>query len=762
MRFYPERLYYSFAVQLVVMHLKKNQLILLYWVLVFGFITQVFANRFGIPYLFLDPEYLGKVDFLSFFLVGIASGVFIMAFHISSYILNSFRFPFLATLSRTFQKYTLNNFVIPAVFIVVYVAEIIAFQYFNQFKSIGEIALYVTGFLAGIFTVISLTLRYFLLTNKDIYKLFGVEHADAGGGAGRNQGNEPRKTRGRRKKGKNSKAWRVETYLSFPWHTRLVRSTEHYKQYMLHSVFKQNHINAAVMEIIVFSAFILLGLFREFDIFQIPAAASILLLFTMFIMLSGVARFWLRSWASSALIALFLVLNYFSQFEFFNQRNKAIGLDYTKGRQEYSMTSIENALQGGKTEGDKNGTLAILNKWKDRMQMQGTGKPKLVVMAISGGGLRSSLFTFRTFQALDSVLDGQLMEQTRLITGSSGGMIGAAYYRGIHLERPDELSDKTGESQQKHLDNIATDLLNTTAFSFTVSDLFMNMQSFKENGNTYYKDRGYAFEKQLNKNLGQVLNRTLGYYKGPEERAEIPMMIISPTIINDGRSLMISPVGVSYLLQQPTTGASSMQPVADGIEYTSFFREYNPYNTRFSSILRMNATFPYIMPAASLPTDPSIEVMDAGVRDNYGIINAVRFIYEFRGWIRDNTSGVVLIQIRDTHKRNKIQNTSLTTLLSKITSPLRNVSGNFILMQDYVQDDHLRYLEAFMDCPVDFIPFQLPQMDEKIALSWHLTNKEKLFLKNAVYTNENLQSLKKAGELLGPKSRPAGIASGNQ
>jgi hypothetical protein len=760
MRFYPDRLYYSFAVQLVVMHLKKNQLILLYWVLVFGFITQAFANRFGIPYLFLDPEYLGKVDFLSFFLVGIASGVFIMAFNISSYILNSFRFPFLATLSRTFQKYTLNNFVIPALFVVVYVAEIIAFQYFNQFKSIGEIALYIAGFLAGIFTVISLTLRYFLLTNKDIYKLFGVEHADAGKRSGEKQENEPRKTRGRRKKGKNSKAWRVETYLSFPWHTRLVRSTEHYKQYMLHSVFKQNHINAAVMEIIVFSAFILLGLFREFDIFQIPAAASILLLFTMFIMLSGVARFWLRSWASSALIALFLVLNYFSQFEFFNQRNKAIGLDYTKGRQEYSMASIENALQGGKTEGDKNGTITILNKWKNR---QGTEKPKLVVMAISGGGLRSSLFTFRTFQALDSVLDGGLMEQTRLITGSSGGLIGAAYYRGIYLERPEELSDKMGESQQKHLDNIATDLLNTTAFSFTVSDLFMNMQSFRENGNIYYKDRGYAFEKQLNKNLGQVLNRTLGYYKGPEERAEIPMMVISPTIINDGRSLMISPVGVSYLLQQPTTGASSMQPVADGIEYTSFFSEYNPYNTRFSSILRMNATFPYIMPAASLPTEPSIEVMDAGVRDNYGIINAVRFIYEFRGWIRDNTSGVVLIQIRDTNKRNKIQNTSLTTLLNKITSPLRNVSGNFILMQDYVQDDHLRYLEAFMDCPVDFIPFQLPQMDEKIALSWHLTKKEKLFLKNAVYTQENLQSLKKAGALLGPASRAAGIAAaGNQ
>ncbi|MBK8414913.1 MAG: hypothetical protein IPL22_10745 [Bacteroidetes bacterium] len=179
LRFFPDRLIYSFAVQLVVMHIKKNQLLMLYWVILFGFITQSFSKRFGIPYLFLDPEYLGKVDIVSFFIVGIACGVFIMAFNISSYILNSFRFPFLACLSKTFQKYTFNNFIIPALFVLVYIFEIINFQYFSQFKSPLEIAINIFGFLAGIFLIISFTLRYFLLTNKDIYKLFGVEHADS-------------------------------------------------------------------------------------------------------------------------------------------------------------------------------------------------------------------------------------------------------------------------------------------------------------------------------------------------------------------------------------------------------------------------------------------------------------------------------------------------------------------------------------------------------------------------------------------------------
>ncbi|HMT30109.1 MAG TPA: hypothetical protein PKD91_12600, partial [Bacteroidia bacterium] len=308
-------------------------------------------------------------------MVGTAVGVFIMAFNISSYILNSFRFPFLASLSKSFQKYTFNNFIIPTVFVAVYLFEIIYFQYFSQFKSILEISINIFGFLSGIAMVITFTLRYFLLTNKDIYKLFGVEHADALHLKEAEVEFKKPKPR-RRKKHQNLKIWRVDTYMVMPFQTRLVRSTEHYKEYMLQSVFKQNHINAAVMELIVFSVFILLGLFREYGIFQIPAAASLLLLFTIFIMLSGVFRFWLKSWASTAIIALFLVLNYFSQFEFFNQRNKAIGLDYSPPKKEYTFTSLEKANDPYLVVKDKRNTIAILEKWKQKWQEKGVDKPK--------------------------------------------------------------------------------------------------------------------------------------------------------------------------------------------------------------------------------------------------------------------------------------------------------------------------------------------------------------------------------------------------
>jgi hypothetical protein len=735
-----DRIVYSFPIQLLVMHVKKNQLLLIYWAILFAFVTRSVANRFGIPYLFLDPEYMGTVGPWSFLITGLATGMFIMAFNISSYILNSFRFPFLATLSKTFQKYTVNNFILPIGFLLVYITGIIEFQYFSQLKGIGEIALSIVSFLTGVVTIVLLTLRYFLLTNKDIYKLYGVEHSE--NAPQPMPVAEPDKKKSRKKK-PGKKPWRVDTYIALPVHIRLVRPTAHYKEYMLMSVFKQNHINAAVVELIIFTLFIVLGLFREYQSFQIPAAASLLLLFTMFIMLSGVLRFWLRSWATSALIGVFLLFNFMSQFEVFNQKNKLVGLDYTGPRKTYDLASLSKAANPGKIESDKAQTTAILERWKNGYA--GEGKPKFIVINVSGGGSRSSLFTFRTLQAIDSIVGGTLMQQARLITGSSGGMVGAAYYRSLYLDQKQELSAAINDPHNAFLTNMGKDMLNATAFSFMVSDLFLNLQSFTEGGNVYYKDRGYAWEQQLNRNTGDVFNRNLEYFRKPELEAQIPMMIFTPTMINDGRSLLISPVGVSYLLQGQDT---AMLPICDGIEYTGFFNDHNAMNTRYTSVLRVNATFPWIMPSVNLPTEPITEAMDAGLRDNFGLLHSVRFLHTFKEWIRENTSGVLVIQIRDTNKEFKLQNKSESTILEKMTSPIRNFTGNFILMQDYYFDDYLTYMRSWLGTDLDYVRFELPNMEERIPLSWHLTEKEKVFLKDVIHNEDNTRALKKVKALI--------------
>jgi len=60
----------------------------------------------------------------------------------------------------------------------------------------------------------------------------------------------------------------------------------------------------------------------------------------------------------------------------------------------------------------------------------------------------------------------------------------------------------------------------------------------------------------------------------------------------------------------------------------------------------MNATFPYASPAVSLPTAPPRRVVDAGYYDNYGVDLAAVWAYDNQEFIRNETSGVALIQIR--------------------------------------------------------------------------------------------------------------------
>ena len=104
---------YSFPVQLLLNNFRRNHVLVLCWIVLFAMITGSFGKYLGIPYLFLDPEYLNKVNFTSFFIIGLCVAGFTTAFHITCYINDGHRFSFVGTLSRPFTKFAINNSVIP-------------------------------------------------------------------------------------------------------------------------------------------------------------------------------------------------------------------------------------------------------------------------------------------------------------------------------------------------------------------------------------------------------------------------------------------------------------------------------------------------------------------------------------------------------------------------------------------------------------------------------------------------------------------------
>ncbi len=168
------RIAYFFPFQLVLLHLKRNHFLLFLWLILFVITTGSFAGKFGIPYLFLAPEYLGKVNVYAYAILGFSLGGFIMAFNILSYITHSFRFPFLGTLARPFFKFCINNFIIPIAFIITYIWCSSHFLFTVELKSTLEVIKYMAAFVGGNVVFILLAFLYFFPTNKNIYKIAGL------------------------------------------------------------------------------------------------------------------------------------------------------------------------------------------------------------------------------------------------------------------------------------------------------------------------------------------------------------------------------------------------------------------------------------------------------------------------------------------------------------------------------------------------------------------------------------------------------------
>lgn len=717
-------------------------------------ITQNFATKYGGHYLFLYPEYLGKVDFFSHLIIGFASGGFIMAFNISSYIINGYKFPFLATLSKPFLKYCINNFLIPGTFGLTYVFLLVKFQLFNEYEPLIEVIANVSGLIAGNLLFIYISLLYFQYTNKDIFKLFGfdIENKITRKNAIKRSSGFAEATLYKRVKWYHFfhrlDEWRIDTYLSGFIKISLARESKHYHKSLLQTVFAQNHINASLFELLVISTLIILGLFRELPVFQIPAGASFFLLLTIIIMIGSAMHSWLKGWSSVAFLVTIFAAVFISRYNVFNYTNYAYGMDYSHKKAGYNIEELQKASKDFATySADTANTITILNTWLATTAYQPDGfKPKLLLINTSGGGLRSMMWTVHSLQYADSLLEGKILKNARLITGASGGMMGASYMRELYLRKL--IDPSINLYDDKHLEYVSQDILNPVAFSLTLNDIFFRVQKFKIGEHKYTKDRGYIFEQTFNRNTNNLLNKTIADYSEPEKKALIPMMVMAPTIINDGRRMLISSQPVSYLSSTATLENVTNTSLVESIEFSRFFKDQDADSLLFTTALRMNATFPYVMPYASLPSDPSIEVMDAGIRDNYGVITSLKYLYTFRNWIKEHTSGVVIIQIRDNIKEDFIRESDLPGIIQNFVNPVGSFYNVWPEIQNYSQDELVQYASLWFNGNIDVVPLQMKKNNELISLSWHLTRNEKQKILDAINLPENQAGIAKLQKLL--------------
>ena len=730
-----QNIYHFFPIQLLINYFKFNQILLLFWIILFALTNNYTGGKFGLNALFLAPEYLHQINFISFAIFGFVFGIFVTSFHISSYIVNGYQFPFVATLKKPFINFAYNNALIPVAFIVNYIFQSYQFQINNELITPFFAILNVFGFLIGFILFMIIPFSYFFSTNRFLARfLYSIDKSLAKSKIAKpiKSALEKDKEWKQQKTSRDHKSRRkVRHYLSFFAKIRPAKDYMHYSGSLIQKILSQNHYNAAIFSIVTITVIIFLGTFMDQEILIIPSAASLLLLFTIIYFIYSIFHSIFKEWSLVALIVLLVGANNIYERNIFYEPSKASGLVYTND----SILTGNYILEDEIT--DYNSEIASLNLWKEKT---GQEKPKMIFVNTGGGGHKMTLWAYYSLAHIDSVSKGNFIKNVRMFSGASGGTIGAAYFRELYRQRMHGKQINLLDSARIY--KLSDDILNPILLSMVSRDWLLNSNLFTSN---FKHDRAYEFEKYLNINTNNVLNIPISDYAEDERNAVIPHLIISPTIINDGRRILISASNISYMTT-PERAKLFNDNKSDNIEFRKVYKNFNADSLNMLSALRMNATFPYISPVVTLPGNPTYKIMDASIIDNYGLSTSLKYLNTFRDWIAKNTSGVVFVMISEEEK-NAYQDNSL---FGELVKPFSGIFGNMFNVQIYNNAKIIDFSQYFINSDIEFINITLPKGDSPIPLSWHLTKEEKNRIVNSIKTEKNTVEIQKLNQSIYP------------
>ncbi|HJZ58996.1 MAG TPA: patatin-like phospholipase family protein, partial [Gemmataceae bacterium] len=306
-------------------------------------------------------------------------------------------------------------------------------------------------------------------------------------------------------------------------------------------------------------------------------------------------------------------------------------------------------------------------------------KPPIAIVCASGGGSRAAAWTMKVLLDLEERFlnpnpEGRVGKDrrpvafpyhVRLVSGASGGMIGASYYVATLAEPPGGAAavarnpifrpgrvDRDPPSHEELFADVCRDFLTPATHTLVNHDFLSLFLPFRVD-----YDRGQALEDAFKIAFHGQLHVPFSQLRDGEAAGWRPSLIFTPMLVEDGRQLFISNLGLRSVTQNRAfvLGESDMEAPTDpagfallsreGVEFFKLFPEATEFTV--ATAARMSASFPYVMPAVSLPTNPPRRVVDAGYYDNFGVGIVASWLFNHMDWIRENTSGVVIVQIRD-------------------------------------------------------------------------------------------------------------------
>ena len=322
------------------------------------------------------------------------------------------------------------------------------------------------------------------------------------------------------------------------------------------------------------------------------------------------------------------------------------------------------------------GNAEVLLAWKNLVGPRWQGrKPKLVIVTVSGGGIRASVWTSVVLRKLEATLGSDFPYHVRLVTGASGGMVAGSYYVTSLRPPPPEVlaggrasfADLHGMSVGEFVDRMALDQLDAVAGRMLFADLPATLNPFMRRG-----DRGRTLEATWIRWTGgpdSPLGRPIQAYAADERLGWRPSLVFTPMMVEDGRRLLVSNLDLAFatrnvggLLLEPSSRKIERPAIQGGdfdesiheedevfsLSAVEFFRLFpRAGDFQVTTAIRMSASFPWVSPAFNLPTLPPRRVVDAAYYDNYGINLSALWLSKMSQWLQENTSGVLVVQVRD-------------------------------------------------------------------------------------------------------------------
>jgi hypothetical protein len=327
----------------------------------------------------------------------------------------------------------------------------------------------------------------------------------------------------------------------------------------------------------------------------------------------------------------------------------------------------------------------------------------------------------------------------RVMSGASGGMVGASFY---NIQKLSSLNSKPPATAA--FDWISKDHLSPVLRRWAFHDWLWDILPLRNED-----DRGRALETSFTDTwpgtFGDTFVSSLG---NVEQNATVPALIFSPMLVEDGRRILISNLDLSGCAATELDSISQKKdPYASYLDASGIeLRELAPaqFNgLKLVTAARMNASYPFITPAGTLGvTLPGnaenppmrLRVVDAGYYDNFGVNILSTWLFRNSKFL--NNTQILYIQIRLTpvyrDGRRFIVNKPefYRRGIEWLWSPPESFWQALWQSMLYRNNEDIAHLGAVFKENFTTAVLECP---EKMPLNWALTNEESESFENWAY-----------------------------